>query len=185
MLDYVQSVLGETIKPHPHLQLQRPLVKLRDPSTNEIVGTTISDVPDLITVTGSVKGSSTTQDGASLLVRLRRGQPFQGEPALTWYINCEQGEIRLTAPEGLSLSTKSVSIAVHHFSTDKVHNIHWEWPKWEEEADLPFIGRSVAKLYEAFHAQLAPDGRRDYPDFADGLKRHEQLDAMLSQWTSV
>lgn len=188
MFDFVQSVLGEANELHPHLQLQRPEFKLRDPSTNTIIGTTVSDVPDLITVTGCLKGQNIAEKGASLLLRYRRGQPFKGEPAFTWYINCEQGEIRFTSPGGSSLLTNSpsepITIDVHHFSTDEVHTVQWEWPKWEEASNLPITGRSVAKLYEAFYENMAADGPRQYPNFADALKRHEQLASMLSQWAS-
>ncbi|KUI67170.1 Galactose/lactose metabolism regulatory protein GAL80 [Cytospora mali] len=189
MFDYVQSVLGEAIDLHPQFQLQRPEVKLRDPSTNTIVGTTVSDVPDLITVTGVLKNTSIVQHGASLLVHLRRGQPFKGEPALSWHINCEKGEIRLTAPSGIAIQAMSysepVTIDVHHFSTDEIHNVRWEWPKWQEESNIPVTGRSIAKLYESFYAEFSGDGQRDYPDFADALSRHEQLISILSHWDSA
>lgn len=185
VFDYVQTVLGEAIELHSRLQLQRPEVKLRDPSTNNIVGTTVSDVPDLVIVTGSLKGPRIAENGANLLVRFRRGQPFKGEPAFTWHINCEQGEIRLTAPSGSPIHANSysepVTIEVHDFSTDEVHSVQWEWPEWEEDLDIPIVGRSVAKLYEAFHARLAADGPMEYPNFASALTRHEQLASMLAR----
>lgn len=185
MFDYVQSALGETINLYSRFQLQRPEVKLRDPSTNKIIGTTLSDVPDLINVMGILKGLNNVEHGASLLMRFRRGQPFKGEPAFIWHINCEQGEIRLTAPSGSSIHANSysepVTIEVHHFQTDEVHNVQWEWPGWEEQSDIPIVGRSVANLYEAFYAKMATDGPIEYPDFASALKRHEQLASMLAQ----
>lgn len=186
MFDFVQSVLGEAIELHPHFQLQRPNVKLRDASTDTIIDTTVSDVPDLIVVTGSLKGSDTVQNGAILSVRFRRGQQFKGEASLTWHINCEQGEIRLIAPSGTSLQahaySEPVTIEIHNFATDEVHSVEWEWPKWEEEADIPIIGRSVAMMYEAFHAETVSGGSREYPDFGDASKRHEQLASLISQW---
>lgn len=189
MFDYVQSVIGETVDAHSHLQLQRPEMRLRDPTTNTIVKTVTSDVPDLITVTGSLGGSAVAQHGASLLVRFRRGQQFKGEPALTWHINCEKGEIRLTAPSGTSLHANSytdpVTIEIHDFATDEVHGVQWEWPEWEGESDLPIVGRSVAKLYEAFHAETVEGGPRTYPNFADALERHEQLARLLANWVTA
>ena len=189
MFDYVQSVIGEAVDTHSHLQLQRPEMKLRDPSTNTIIKTVTSDVPDLITVTGSLSGSAVAQEGASLSVRFRRGQQFKGEPALTWHINCEKGEIRLTAPSGTSLHANSysdpVTIEVHDFDTDEVRNVQWEWPKWEEELDLPIVGRSVAKLYEAFHAEAVEGGPRTYPSFSDAVERHEQLARLVASWSTA
>lgn len=184
MFDYVQSVVGEAVEAHSQLQLQRPEMKLRDTSTNTIVKTVTSDVPDLITVIGSLSGSEATQDGASLLVRFRRGQQFKGESALTWHINCEKGEVRLTAPSGTSLHANSysdpVTIEVHDFDTDEVRQVQWEWPKWEEELDLPIVGRSVAKLYDAFHAEAVEGVPRTYPNFSDAIERHEQLARLLA-----
>lgn len=185
MFDYIQSVLGEVSGIHAQLQLQRPEMKLRD-TTNTVVKTVTSDVPDLITVTGSLSGSKVTQEGASLLVRFRRGQQFKGEPALTWHINCEKGEIRLTSPGGTSIHASSysdpVTIEVHDFDTDEVRDIQWEWPKWQEDLGLPIVGRSVAKLYDAFHAEAVEGGPRTYPNFSDAVERHEQLARLLESW---
>lgn len=189
VFDYVQSVVGEATGNHAQLQLQRPEMKLRDSSTNTIVKTVMSDVPDLITVTGSLSGSEVTQEGATLLVRFRRGQQFKGEPALTWHINCEKGEIRLTSPGGTSIHASSysdpVTIEVHNFDSDEVHNVHWEWPKWQEELGLPIVGRSVAKLYDAFHTEAVDGGPQTYPDFSDACERHEQLAKLLASWSSA
>lgn len=188
VFDYVQSVIGEAVELQSKLQLQRPNMKLRNPSTDSIVKTVKSDVPDLITVTGSMSGAGVAE-GASLLVRFRRGQPFKGEPALTWHINCEKGEIRLTAPSGTSLHANSysdpVTIEVHDFHTDEVSIVPWEWPEWEEELDLPIVGRSVAKLYEAFHAETVEGDRRMYPNFSDAIERHEQLTTLLASWRTA
>lgn len=188
VFDYVQSVIGEAVDLQSKLQLQRPNMKLRNPSTDSIVKTVKSDVPDLITVTGSLSGAGVAE-GASLLVRFRRGQPFKGEPALTWHINCEKGEIRLTAPSGTSLHANSysdpVTIEVHDFHTDEVSVVPWEWPEWEEELDLPIVGRSVAKLYEAFHAETVEGDRRMYPNFSDAIERHEQLTTLLASWRTA
>lgn len=189
MFDYVQAVIGEAAGLRSQLQLQRPEMKLRDTSTNKIVRTVTSDVPDLITVTGSLSGSAVAQDGASLLVRFRRGQQFKGEPALRWHINCEKGEIRLTAPSGTSLHANSysdpVTIEVHDFHTDEVRNVEWEWPACQEEIDLPIVGRSVAKLYEAFHAETVEGAQRTYPNFSDAIERHEQLATVLASWRTA
>lgn len=164
-------------------------MKLRDNTTKTIVNTVISDVPDLITVTGSLSGSEVTQEGANLLVRFRRGQQFKGEPALTWHINCERGEIRLTSPAGTSIHASSytdpVTIEVHTFDADEVRKVDWEWPKWQEELGLPVVGRSVAKLYDAFHAEVVEGGPRTYPNFSDAVERHEQLAKLLASWINA
>ena len=73
-------------------------------------------------------------------------------------------------------------IEVHDFVADEVHSVQWEWPEWEEELDLPIVGRSVAKLYEAFHAEIVEGGPRTYPNFSDALGRHDQLATLLASW---
>lgn len=188
MFDYVQSVLGEATELQASLQLQRPNVKLRDGS-GKITETVVSDVPDLLSVSGIIQESSFTQKGATLQVRYRRGQPFKGEPAFAWHINCEKGEIRLTSPSGSSIHANSYSepvvIEVHDFATDEVRTLDWAWPEWQEENELPIVSRSVALLYEALHEHLSKGVPREYPDFADAVKRHEQLDSILSAWDSA
>lgn len=185
LFDYVQSILGEATGLQPSLQLQRPKVQLRDGS-GHVVDTVVSNVPDLIMVTGSLGGSSITQEGASLHVRFRRGQQFKGEPALTWYINGELGELRLTAPGGTSLHASAYSepvvIEIHDFSTDQVRSVEWKWPQWQEEDSLPIVSRSVARLYEAFYEDLKEGAPQEYPDFSAALRRHEQLHSIMTGW---
>jgi hypothetical protein len=148
------------------------------------VGTTTSDVPDLIITAGTIhKSEVAVAPEATFSIHFRRGQPFKGEPALTWHINCERGEIRLTSPSGTSIQAGSydqpVTIDVHDYASDEVRRVEWKWPQWQEEANIPVIGRSVALLYEAF-----ADGKvEDYADFESALSRHEQLQGMLSGWS--
>jgi hypothetical protein len=174
--DFVQSVVGEADDVQSRLQLQRPDVKIRDPATNTITATIKSDVPDLITVIASLRGSEVTRDGATLLVRFRRGQSFPGEPPLTWNITGEKGEIRLVAPGGPSLQVHAdaLPVEIHDFETNEVQQASWDWEDWQEE--LPVSSRNVGALYEAF-----ADGNK-YATFQDALRRHEQLDQMLRGW---
>lgn len=164
------------------LHLQRPNVKLRDLATNKIIETVKSDVPDLIFATGTLKESETSQEGASVLIRFRRGQPFPGEAPLVFTINGEKGEIRLKAEGGTSLHANSydapVTIEVDDFETGKVEKISWQWQDWQEE--LPVVSRSVATVYEKF----AEGDRKGLVSFDDALLRHEQLNGLLREWDS-
>jgi hypothetical protein len=174
--------LGEAQNSHGHLQLQRPDVKIRDPTTtNSIVETVKSDVPDLIVVAGSLEESPIAQEGATLHGRFRRGQPFGGEPALVWYINGEKGEIRLTSPSGTALQAFSysepVTIEVHDFESGKVELVDWSWSPWQDELPLP--ARCIGALYEAFADR---DEYNLLPAFDAALGRHEQLHHLLSSW---
>jgi len=182
VFDTIQSVIGEVQDIDTRLQLQRPEVKLRDPQTGNIVGTATSNVPDLIIATGVIQQSEIASKGAAFSIRFRRGQPFKGEPALTWHINSEKGEIRLIMPGGVSIGalgySEPVVIDVHEFATDQVRRVEWKWPAWQEEANIPIVSRSIAALYEAY-----ADGQTEsYVNFEGALRRHEQLHGMLSGW---
>ncbi|XXG99623.1 hypothetical protein Hte_005964 [Hypoxylon texense] len=181
LFDFVQSVLGEIEVLHSHLQLQRPDVKIRDPSTGKIVETIRSDVPDLMLVTGTLPASEYVTPGATLHFRCRRGQTFKGEDPLVWSINGEKGEIRLRATGGMSIAARAhaqpIIIEVHDFDTDEVQNVEWSW-RGLEELDVP--ARIVGALYEAF----AAGDPTKYPTFDHAAKRHSQLDEMLAHFSA-
>lgn len=180
VFDQVQYVLGDLTNINSHLQLQRPNIRLRDPSTNTITETIKSNVPDLIYATASIAPSPSTDPDASLLIRFRRGQPFKGEPALVWTINGEKGELRLIAQGGTTLHasayTDPVTMDVHDFETDEVQSVEWEWEEWQKE--LPMVGRSVAKVYERF----AEGNLEGLATFEDASLPHRQLNGMLARW---
>jgi hypothetical protein len=147
------SVVGE-LEPstvHAKSQLQRPDVRVRDPSTNEIVESMTSDVPDLLSVHGALTPSPLTAPNATLSLLFRRGQPFPGDPPLTWNINCERGEIRLVSPSGTGLQASGaddVSIKVHHYDTNEVEDVNWAWS--ERQQELPIMARTVSECLYAF-----------------------------------
>ncbi|KAH8654882.1 hypothetical protein BGZ61DRAFT_434870 [Ilyonectria robusta] len=177
LFDQVQYVLGELSDFKSHVQIQRPNVRIRDPATNKILETIKSDVPDLVFAVGTLSESTTSQDGASVLLRFRRGQPFNGEPALVWTINGEKGEIRLVAQDGTTLHanayTGPVTIEIHDFETNQVETVEWSWEEWQE--GLPVLARSVGAVYEIF----ADGGIESLPSFDDALLRHQQLTGIL------
>jgi hypothetical protein len=154
VFDFVLSVVGE-LDPssvHARTQLQRPDIRIRDPTTNKIIEHITSDVPDLLSLHGALASSPQSVPGATLSFLFRRGQPFPGTPSLVWTINCERGEIRLISPTGIALqasaSDESVKIQVHYFATDEIENVEWAWNKRQEE--LPLFARSVSECLYAF-----------------------------------
>lgn len=148
-------------------------------------------------MTASLTPSPTVEQGATLQVRFRRGQPFSGEPGLAWWINCEHGEIRLLSPGGSSLHgnvySDPVTIDVHRYDVkeqdgkqgEAVSREEWKWLDWQEENKLPFTSRSVAQVYDEFYAHVVEGEERRYPDFGDALRRHEQLASILEGWEPV
>ncbi|KAI1080121.1 hypothetical protein F5B20DRAFT_114877 [Whalleya microplaca] len=180
--DTVQSVLGELQNEQSRLQLQRPLVKIRDPSKGDaIVETVKSDVPDLIIVTGSLPKSEHVVENATLLARYRRGQPFKGGPSYTWTIYGEKAEIRLTVIDGLGIHGSSkgdpITVELHNYETEKVERVDWES---DERSELPGRARNIGALYEAY----ASNESVPYPTFEHALKRHKQLDGILAKFSA-
>ncbi|OTA99893.1 hypothetical protein M426DRAFT_324792 [Hypoxylon sp. CI-4A] len=179
--DWVQHALGDIEVLHSHLQIQRPDVKIRDPETGNIVETVKSDVPDLVHVIGSLSASEYTAAGATVHMRVRRGQEFKGEAPLVWSINGEKGEIRLSASGGLGIVAwahgQPIAIEVHNFETDEIENVEWSWDGKEE---LDVSARMVGALYDAF----ADGDTSKFPTFDHALKRHEQLEEMISQFSA-
>lgn len=146
--------------------------------TKEVIKTVRSDVPDLVIATGTLRASPIAQEGATLYVRLRRGQPFPGEDPLVWTINGEKGEIRLSSPGGTALQAtaynKPVTIEVHDHETDEVQEIEWDWAEWQK--GISVVGRNTGALYDNY----ANGG--EYPTFEDALKLHEELEEIMGHW---
>ncbi|KAL5380836.1 hypothetical protein PMIN02_010501 [Paraphaeosphaeria minitans] len=176
LIDTVLSVVGD-VEPssvHSQLQLQRPDVRVRDPSTNEIITTVQSDVPDLISLNGTLQPSS-----ATLSYLFRRGQPFPGTPALTWTINLEHGELRFLSHSGLNLETGDpATIHVHWFDSNEVEEVKWDWNA--EQAALPPSARNVISTLVAFADRKAPgDG---WVSLEDAASRARLIEGFLDEW---
>ncbi|KAB5543098.1 oxidoreductase family protein [Coniochaeta sp. 2T2.1] len=184
LYDWTKSAVGKTSSATGHFQLQRPEVKIRDPKGTAIIATAKSDVPDLIAVTATLAPSPTVVKNATFQLRLRRGQPFPGEPPVWFTINGEKGEIRLTNRAGTSPHSSAdpddFRIEVHDFESDEVERVEWDWEGWQKE--LPIAGRIVASLYEEF-AMGGEEGR--YPTFEDALAHHEELEGLFAPFYNV
>ncbi|KAM5350660.1 hypothetical protein ACJ41O_007165 [Fusarium nematophilum] len=180
LFDQVQYVLGDITNFKSRLHLQRPNIPIHDPAAQQITETIASNVPDLIFATGTLPESPTSQPGASVLLRFRRGQSFPGEPPLVWTINGEKGEIQLKAQGGTALHANAysapVTIKVHDFGTDEVVEEEWKWEEWQRE--IPLLARSVGLVYE----RLAGGGKEGLTSFDEALLRHEQLSGLLREW---
>lgn len=182
VFDGLQYVLGDLQDATAHLQLQRPETKLLD-ATGKVVDKVTSNVPDLILVNGTLNGADGVQQGATVSLRFRRGEPFKGDPACVWTVNGEKGEVRLTAVNGptfhAAADNKTVTLEVHDFATDQVETVDWDWSGWARE--LPMVARGIGSLYDKY-ASGENDTTDGVPSFRTALHRHEQLEALLSQW---
>ena len=154
VLDFVQSAVGRldpsSIKTRS--QIQRPNIRLRDPKTQEIVGETVTNVPDLLTLHGALAESPQTAPNATLAFQFRVGPAFPGTPALIWTINCEHGEIKVVSTSSPFLrfteNDGPVTIQVHGFASDEITDVAWDWS--EEQKEVPIIGRDIRRTLYAF-----------------------------------
>lgn len=178
MFDQIQYVVGDIVDAHGHTQIQRPELRLEDPTNQATAEVVVSDVPDLIITTGRLQASNIAVENATVLSRFRVGSPFPNEPALVWSIVGELGEIRLTAEISTTLQAhgydKPVTLEVRDFDSDAVEVVQWKWAEWQE--DLPVVARSVGALYE----EIAKGREGKVPSFEEALIRHEQIEALLS-----
>ncbi|KAJ3490343.1 hypothetical protein NLG97_g5794 [Lecanicillium saksenae] len=179
--DELQYLLGDLQNAAARFQLQRPEVKLVD-SAGNVVDTVTSNVPDLILINGTLNGTENIEQGATVSIRYRRGEPFKGEPGCVWSINGVKGEIRLTAVNGpvfhAAAEKETVTLEVHDFETDQVEKIDWDWSGWASE--LPLVARSIGTLYDKYaDGENEKDG---LPSFHTALHRHQQLEELLAQW---
>ncbi|KAK5657962.1 hypothetical protein OQA88_2514 [Cercophora sp. LCS_1] len=180
--DTIQAVIGELEAGTGHFQLQRSLVPLTvdGKRSGQVVKST---TPDLILIAGTLTESETVAKGASFHAKLRRGQPFPGEPALVWSIHGEKGEVRLVSQDAanLQIGPGPYLIQIHDFETDKVESVDF---KWEDDIqELPPMSRNIGVVYERFAAAQA-GGKVAYPTFDHALKRHKQLEGFAAGWSA-
>ncbi|KAI5364550.1 Putative gfo/Idh/MocA-like oxidoreductase, NAD(P)-binding domain superfamily [Septoria linicola] len=178
MIDFIHSVLGEYESSNAHTQIQRPLRTITDQKTAS-KRPYRSDVPDLLSLHGTLRRSDIVAGGATLTATFRAGPPFPGTPPFVWTINCENGEVRISSERGPFLQAEAsalpVPIEAHYHETDEVKIVEWGWEDWQEV--LPGRGRSIAKLYD-----LYAEGRLEEEScatFESAIERHRQLDTIL------
>ncbi|KAK3653495.1 hypothetical protein LTR22_011169 [Elasticomyces elasticus] len=160
LIDSIHSLLGEYRSFHAHAQNQRPTWTIS--SDNGSTRQTTSDVPDLVSLQGSLDGSSSlTVDNASLLFSFRTGPAFPGA--------YPQSEI--DDPSG-------ITIEVHDHATDEVKKVDWTWGK-EWQAGLFYRGRNLGTLYDLFAEGGGAMRKAKVVDFEGAVARHREIDGLL------
>jgi hypothetical protein len=131
-------------------------------------------------IIGTLPESDYTAPKASLVAYFARGQPYPGDPSLSWTLNCEKGSIRLNSPSGIALHANAyespVTISVHQFETDKVEQIEWSWS--EAQLDVPILSRSVQTCLVG----VAEGNREGYVSLEDAAKRARQISKWLDSF---
>lgn len=182
-LDTLFSVIGDidTATVQAKTQIQRPEIRIRDRSTNEITEKVTSDVPDLLSFNARLQPSKHTVDDATLSFLFRRGQPFPGTPLVTWAFNFQHGEIRVQSPSSSSFDAdpsdeEKVTIKVHRYEDDKVEDVGWRWSA--EQSALPLMARLVSETLYAFaDGRDAGDG---WVSVDDAAKRAALIEKLIN-----
>ncbi|PWY83334.1 putative oxidoreductase [Aspergillus heteromorphus CBS 117.55] len=175
LIDQVQFVVGDLVPgtDHIHLQVQRPDVRLRDAQSGEFVGHTRSNVPDLVSLHGSLPETAQVAAGASLVAYFARGQPYPGDPALTWTLTGESGTLRLTSPTGIFMQADTGPerpiLTVLDHATGAVEEIPWAWS--ETQLAVPVMARAVQGCLVSF----ATGRTEGYVSLDDAAGRARQI----------
>lgn len=179
--DGVTQALGQLSEFSSILAIKRPTVNLRDKLSSykpgpgdppaKIVGTVERDTADQILIQGRLSS------GALLSYHLRGGPEIPGTSPGVWSIYGSTGEIRVNAASNfLHIGGPGQTIQVHDQKTKEVETISLEpGDEWDQK-ELPWPGRNVARLYEAF----AEEGREhEYADWEEAVVRHRLVDELF------
>lgn len=197
VVDYLQDALGEfcadSVKTtavilHPEVAILK--------ADGKPAHTVTTDVPEYLAVQGrmrDVRGRGRVAHGAPLVVTMRNGPPFKGQPAFEWTINGEKGEVLLTSPSGPYIFSghsydEKPRIRVHDHATDKVTEVEWAWEAWQEELGLN--ARSTGEVYERYAAWWEggqpPAGElpeeEAWPRLLDAQRRMDHLQSILEEY---
>lgn len=183
VLDFVQAAIGrlDTSSIRSKSQVERPNIRFQDPATNEFVGQTVSSIPDLLTLHGTLAASPQTAPNATLAFQFRSGPAFPGTPMLTWTVECERGEIKLISETSpflrFSDADGPVTIQVHDFESGEVKEVPWDWT--EEQKNVPVIARGVMKSVLDF-----ADGKKEGDGWV-GLKDAAEFARVIESFMDV
>ncbi|KAK6432339.1 hypothetical protein LTR95_011490 [Oleoguttula sp. CCFEE 5521] len=175
-LDFIHHVLGEYDAFHAHTQIQRPMQTVYDKDSGEERQTT-SDVPDLVSLHGTLKASGYVRKGASLTATYQVAPPWPGTLPLTWKVTGEKGELRITSEKNAFLNVAGSGVLIEHlnFANKELKTIDWRFDA--VIAELPERGRNIAILYDLFaEGKLKEAGASD---FAAAAERHREIDSIL------
>ncbi|KAL9051868.1 MAG: hypothetical protein Q9162_005759 [Coniocarpon cinnabarinum] len=178
-IDFIQAAVGE-LEPsasHALMQNQRPSIRIRhsqeDPSKQD--ETIPKDVPDLITLHGTLPETAHVAKGASISAFFRTGQPFKGNPSLSWSLVLERAEVLLSSHAGAMLQVNVYDpippqIVVHEYATDEVKAIPFQFT--EEQKALP---KSAAMVLTCLVALATGDESR-YVSLESARRRAKQVE---------
>jgi predicted dehydrogenase len=189
MIDYVHEVLGDWEDFQSKMQIQRPVLNVSAPD-GSVKGTVTSDVPDFLTVCGTLKpGKTDISPGALLSVSYRTGPSLKGQPGFTWTINGSKGELIITAPGPYLMSGDSyngpVKIHCHDHNSDEIKELEWDWEDYQK--NLGIRARSVAEMYERY-ARWIESGKGnvekgyEFPRLDDGIELMKEFDKMYKEY---
>jgi predicted dehydrogenase len=141
---------------------QKPHLTNQDGSIGAVVD---RETPDHVLIQGTLAGS-----GATSSFTLRGGKSFKGEPSIVWRIFGTKGEIRITSPTMLGVTTGAETFELYDHEKDEVEAIDCPFPN--SVKDINNFSKNCGQLYEAF----ATGNKEGFATFEDALVRHRLID---------
>jgi predicted dehydrogenase len=164
MIDNSLYALGEFKEFDATLATRWPKTHLTNPDGS--IGALVDrETPDHILIQGTLTGS-----GATSSFTLRGGKGFKDEPSLVWRIFGTQGEIRITSPALLGITTTAEKFELYDHEKDEVEVIDCPFP--EAVKDISNFSKNIGQVYEAF----ATGNKEGFATFEDALVRHKLID---------
>jgi len=155
------------------LAITRPKVTLIDPKNSDkgVIDTMTATSPDQAFIQGRF------QSGALLSFHLEGGDPFPGQPGLTWHIVGEKGELLITNPIAvMDIMHGGAKIMLKEAGSKEASEV--EIPADAEVDKLQHPSQNVGRLYEAF----ADKKTESYADWSLALRRHELIEEIYQRW---
>lgn len=163
-VDSALYALGEFKEFDTTLAIRWPKTHLTnlDGSIGELVN---RETPDHIFLQGTLAGS-----GAAASFTMRGGKGFKSDPGLVWHIIGTKGEIRITSPTLLGITTGIETFELYDHEKDTIEVIECPFP--EVVKDIGNFSKNCGQVYEAF----ATGGKEGLVTFEDALLRHRLIE---------
>ncbi|KAE9967653.1 hypothetical protein EG328_008057 [Venturia inaequalis] len=167
-IDNLLYALGEFEEFDATLAIRWPKPNLSN-SDGSIGASVNRDTPDHIFIQGTLAPS-----GAAASFTMRGGKGFKSDPNLVWHIIGTKGEIRITSPTLLGITTGIETFELYDHEKDDIEIIDCPFP--ESVKDVEKFSKNCGQVYEAF----ATGNKEGVVTFEEALKRHNLIEEI---WT--
>ncbi|QDS68666.1 hypothetical protein FKW77_002067 [Venturia effusa] len=163
-IDNLLYALGEFKAFDATLAIRWPKPNLTN--ANGSIGPSINrDTPDHVFLQGVLAPT-----GAAVSFTLRGGKGFKSDPNLVWHIIGTKGEIRITSPSLLGITTGAETFELYDHEKDAIEVVECPFPAAVK--DIENFSKNCGQVYEAF----ATGDREGLVTCEDALIRHRFIE---------